>query len=472
MPPYLLQEILQPKSIAVVGASENGEGGRYLSSLLKLGFKGKIYPVHPKHHMVYGIKCYPNVRDIPEDVDYVIATIPSSIALNLIGDCVAKHVKCIHFYTARFGETGRKDAIELEKEILRRAKQAGIRIIGPNGMGVYYPEWGMSWTPAMSNQPGSIGFLSQSGSVAFEIIESAEVRGMHFSKAVSYGNALDFNESDYLEYLSQDEATRLIIIYIEGVRDGKRFLEILRRTTPKKPVIILKGGRGQSGTRATASHTASLAGSMTVWNTAMAEAYAVSVAHIEELLDVAAAFYFLPPAYRNHVGVAGAGGGWSVMAADLCEEAGLNVIPLPDAIRQALKQAGNPVWDWVTNPIDFSIAAELVPAFITKLMAENPEFDLNIVFLDPQRNRGALSSDVILNEFPWNDLQKKPVFVVLLDWGKTAAGTDLAGSELYRDLRNKLIGMSIPAYPIAARAANAAGKMINFYIRQKNKRTD
>ena len=324
----------------------------------------------------------------------------------------------------------------------------------------------------MSNQPGSIGFLSQSGSVAFEIIESAEVRGMHFSKAVSYGNALDFNESDYLEYLSQDEATRLIIIYIEGVRDGKRFLEILRRTTPKKPVIILKGGRGQSGTRATASHTASLAGSMTVWNTAMAQACAVSVAHIEELLDVAAAFYFLPPAYRNHVGVAGAGGGWSVMAADLCEEAGLNVIPLPDAIRQALKQAGNPVWDWVTNPIDFSIAAELVPAFITKLMAENPEFDLNIVFLDPQRNRGALSSDVILNEFPWNDLQKKPVFVVLLDWGKTAAGTDLAGSELYRDLRNKLIGMSIPAYPTAARAANAAGKMINFYIRQKNKRTD
>ena len=142
MPPYLLQEILQPKSIAVVGASENGEGGRYLSSLLKLGFKGKIYPVHPKHDMVYGIKCYPNVRDIPEDVDYVIATIPSSIALNLIDDCVAKHVKCIHFYTARFGETGRKDAIELEKEILRRAGQAGIRIIGPNGMGVYYPAVG------------------------------------------------------------------------------------------------------------------------------------------------------------------------------------------------------------------------------------------------------------------------------------------------------------------------------------------
>ena len=150
-----LQEILQPKSIAVVGASETGEGGRYLSALLKLGFKGKIYPVHPKHPEVFGLKCYPNMRDIPDDVDYVIATIPSSLALNLIDDCAAKHVKCIHFYTARFSETGRPDAVELEKEILRRAGKAGIRIIGPNGMGVYYPEWGMSWTPAMSSQPGS-----------------------------------------------------------------------------------------------------------------------------------------------------------------------------------------------------------------------------------------------------------------------------------------------------------------------------
>jgi len=119
----------------------------------------------------------------------------------------------------------------------------------------------------------------------------------------------------------EDAATKLILIYIEGVRDGKRFLEILRKTTLKKPVIILKGGRGKSGTRATASHTASLAGSMTVWNTAMEQTGAVSVAHIEELLDVAAALYFLPAAYGNHVGIAGGGGGWSVMAADLCEEA-------------------------------------------------------------------------------------------------------------------------------------------------------
>ena len=249
-------------------------------------------------------------------------------------------------------------AIELEKEILRRAKNAGIRIIGPNCMGIYYPALGISWDPTMSAEPGPMGFISQSGSVAYEVIGTAEIRGMHYSKAFSYGNAIDFNECDYLEYLGQDAETKLIIMYIEGVRDGKRFLDILRKTTVKKPVIILKGGRGKSGTRATASHTASLAGSMEVWNTAMKQAGAISVAHIEELLDVAAAFYFLPPAYGNHVGVAGGGGGGSVMAADLCEEAGLDVIPLPDEIREELRKQNNPIWDWVTNPVDFSIALE------------------------------------------------------------------------------------------------------------------
>ena len=217
------------------------------------------------------------------------------------------------------------------------------------------------------------------------MIGTAEIRGLHYSKAFSYGNAIDLNECDYLEYLGRDAETKLIIMYIEGVRDGKRFLEILRKTTVKKPVIILKGGRGKSGTRATASHTASLAGSMEVWKTAMKQAGAISVAHIEELLDVAAAFYFLQPAYGNHVGVAGGGGGGSVIAADLCEEAGLDVIPLPDEIREELRKQNHPIWDWVTNPVDFSIALkDSVSGYITKMMVKNPNFDLSIIFIDPK----------------------------------------------------------------------------------------
>jgi acyl-CoA synthetase (NDP forming) len=380
----------------------------------------------------------------------------------------------LHFYTARFSETGRKDAIELEKEALRRAKNAGICIIGPNCMGVYYPAWGMSWNPVMSREPGSLGLISQSGAAAFELIESARIRGMHFSKGISYGNAIDFNECDYLEYFAQDMETKLIIMYIEGVRDGKRFLDVLRKTTSRKPVIILKGGRGKSGTRATASHTASLAGSKEIWETAMKQAGVISVVDMDELLDVASAFYFLSPVFNNRVGVAGASGGGSVMAADLCEEAGLDVIPLPNEIREELRRQGNPIWDWISNPADFSIAmGDFDTGAITKMMAAHPDFDLNIVFMTPpglfgpRRNQPPTTIDTYLKGFPLDDLNGKPLLVVLLDGGRS--GTDFTGeaNKILDELRNKLIERHIPTYPSIARAANAAAKMVKYYKKQK-----
>ena len=467
MSQHSLEEILHPQSIAIAGASETGVGGFYVSALLKLGFKGKIYPVHPRYREVKGIKCYPTVRDIPGNVDFVISSIPATQVLNLVDDCALKGVKCIHFYTARFSETGREDAIELEKELLRRAKNSGIRIIGPNSMGVYYPAWGISWGPSMSNKPGLLGFLSQSGSLAHEVIEAAETRGLHCGKAVSYGNAIDLNECDYLEYFRQDAETKVIIIYIEGVRDGKRFLDILRKTTPAKPVIVLKGGRGQSGTRAATSHTASLAGSTEVWNVVMKQSGAISVAHVEELLDVAAAFYFLPPTFGNHVVVAGLGGGGTVTAADLCEEAGLNVIPLPDEIREELKKQGNAIWDWVTNPVDFSIALEdSASGPITKMMVENPNFDLSIIFIDSKTNRHLMTSDALLKRFPVDDLEAKPLFVALLDRGRNVTDTG-EYNKLLIELTTKLVEKHIPIYPTVARAANAAGKMVNYYQKQR-----
>ena len=410
------------------------------------------------------------MRDIPGNVDFVISSIPSTQVLNLVDDCAVKGVKCIHFFTARFAETGRQDAIELEKEMLKRARAAGVRIIGPNCMGVYHPAWGMSWNPGMSNVPGPMGLISQSGALAFELIETAVIRGMHYSKGISYGNAADFNECDYLEYFAQDDETKLVVMYIEGVRDGKRFLDILRKTTARKPVIILKGGRGKSGTRATASHTASLAGSAEVWKTAMKQAGAVTVADVEELVDVAAAFYFLPPAFGNHVGVAGGGGGGSVLAADLCEEAGLDVIPLPVDIRDELKKQGNPVWDWISNPADFSILPGGVGAdTISKMMAAHPDIDLNIVFIIPRGNPGPFTVESLLTQFPFDDMKSKPLFAILYD--RSSGEKDPTGRiiGIFTDFKNKLVEKSIPVYPNITRAANAAAKMVKYYRQQKNR---
>ena len=464
MSPNPLEAILHPESIAIAGASETGDGGRFILSLVKLGFKGKIYPVHPKYQEVLGFKCYPSVRDIPGNVDFVISSIPAAQVLNLLDDCSVKGVKCIHFFTARLAETGRQDAIELEKEMLIKARAAGIRMIGPNCMGVYHPAWGLAWNPGMSNVPGPMGLISQSGALAFELIETAGARGMHYSKGISYGNAVDFNECDYLEYFAQDDETKLVVIYIEGVRDGKRFLDILQRTTAKKPVIILKGGRGKSGTRATASHTASLAGSAEVWKTAMKQTGAVTVSDIEELIDVAAAFYFLPPANGTHVGVAGGGGGGSVLAADLCEEAGLEVIPLPVEIREELKKQGNPVWDWISNPADFSILPGGAGAdTIAKMMASHPDIDLNIVFIVPRGSRGPLTVESLITQFTFDDMKIKPLLAILYD--RSSGEKDPTGriTGIFNDFKNRLTEKHIPVYPNITRAANAAAKMVNYY---------
>lgn len=474
MPKLPLEDILHPRSIAVAGASEKGTGGRFLAPLLELGFKGKIYPVHPEHRVVMGLKCYPSVRDIPEQVDHVVSSVPANQVLSLIDDCAHNGVKSIHFFTARFSETGRPDAIELEKEVLRRAKAANIRIIGPNCMGIYYPAWGIAWNKGMPKESGPMGLIAQSGAAAYDLIESGRTRGLYFSKGISYGNAIDFNECDYLEYFAQDAETKLILMYIEGPRDGKRFFEILRKTTLKKPVIILKGGRGKSGTRATASHTASLAGSMEIWKTAIKQAGAIEVADIEEVLDVASTFYYLPPAFGTRTGVAGGSGGGSVMAADLCEEAGLDIIPLPQEIREELKRQGSPIWDWLSNPADFSISmGDFNTGDIVRMMAEHPNFDLNILFLSPpsvmrmMRSGVKLTVDEHLDKYHLDKLNGKPLLIVLVDRGM---GINDKSGETFKslgELREKLAQRHLPVFSSISRAANAAVKMVNYYKRQK-----
>ena len=283
-----LEEILHPRSIAVVGASgSGGRGGGFVTPLQELGYQGKIYPVNPKYSEIMGMKAYPSVKDIPGPVDYVISSIPASQVLDMIDDCSQKGVKCVHLFTARFSETGRKDAAELEQEILRQARKGGIRLIGPNCMGVYYPAEGLSFFGGMPKESGSVGAACQSGQAVHEIVDLAAQRGVRFSKAISYGNALDFNECDYLDYFAQDPETEIVLMYVEGVRDGRRFFDTLSRTAATKPVIILKGGRGKSGTRVVASHTASLAGSMEIWETLVAQAGAIPVKNFDEMVDVA-----------------------------------------------------------------------------------------------------------------------------------------------------------------------------------------
>jgi len=466
-----LEEVLHPRGIAVVGASNNTmQGPGFLSSLQDFGYKGQIYPVNPKYTEIMGIKAYPTVKDIPGVVDYVISSIPAPKVLGMLEDCRQKGVRAVHLFTARFSETGRPEAAELEQEILKQARSGGIRLIGPNCMGVYYPGEGISFNSALPRESGPVGLASQSGSAIHEIVSLAAQMGLRFSKAISYGNALDFNESDYLEYFAQDSETDVILMYIEGVRDGRRFYDTLRHVTASKPVIILKGGRGESGTRATASHTASLAGSMQVWETAVRQAGAVSVRHPDEMVDVAVAAHFLPPVSGRRVGVAGGAGGSSVFAADLCEEAGLDVIPLPAEIREELKAQGSQIWDWIGNPADMSIRVDRDwdTGDMLKTMARNPNFDLLITFIHGHVHgkQGEVTAEMFLKQYRLNELGNKPLLAVMEHRQGNNDDDQTWMRELMAEVEAGFLAAGVPLYPSIERAAGAASKLIDYYQRR------
>jgi len=471
-----LDEILHPSSIAIVGVpgtQRGGPGSGFMSALLALGFKGKIYPVNPKYSEVDGLKCYASLREIPDTVDYVISRVPAREVPKILEDAASKGAKGAHLFTARFSETGRPEAAQLEQEILELAKKLGIRIIGPNCMGVYYPAHGLSFGDEFPKESGSIGVASQSGNLAMDLVMTGAMRGLRFSKLISYGNAIDLNESDYLDYFAQDPETKVVLMYIEGVKDGRRFFDTLQRTTAIKPVIILKGGRGQAGARAISSHTASLASSLEVWNATLRQTAAILAETFEELIDLAVSFYFSPPPKGKRVGVLGGAGGASVLAADECERAGLEVIQLPQEFREELKNKGFSEWDWLGNPVDFSIISEdqrLNMGYIFDLMNTDPNFDLLIIMLRIFRPAQMLgfTLDNIFERLglKLDAVRTKPLLSVVPEPNFRANGADNEEWEFHCELRSRLLANRIPFYPTIGRAALAARKMADYYQRK------
>ena len=350
-----LDFMFHPRSIAVPGASTHEGPGSFITAIKEMGFKGDLYPVNPKAEEIQGLKCYPRLLDIPGHVDYVISSVPLRFVEELMEECVAKGVKTVHFFTAGFSETGDEDAAALEARVLARAKNAGIRVIGPNCMGLYYPAAGVSFMPSLPTAPGPVAMLSQSGANAGEFCRTAAVRGLRYSKVVSYGNGTDIRESELLEYCAEDPETEVIACYIEGIKDGAHFMRALRKAAAVKPVIILKGGQTEAGSRATASHTGSLAGSLQIFDAAVRQAGAVRVDRMEELVDQAVAFRYLKSLAGPRAGIVGGGGGYSVLASDEIGAAGLEMPTLPADIQQKLRDFTPTAGTSVRNPVDTSV---------------------------------------------------------------------------------------------------------------------
>jgi acyl-CoA synthetase (NDP forming) len=472
----ILETAFHPKTIAVAGASEDplSFGHQFLRHVIDNGYKGHVYPVNPNKESIFGLKAYPNLTSIPGNVDYVICCLPAALVLDMLAECPDKGVKIIHLVTARLSETGRKEAVELEAKMLDTARRLNLRLIGPNCMGIYYPREGIANGYNLPRQPGNIGAVFQSGGSSTMLVRYGELRGLRFSKVISYGNALDIDESDFLDYLAQDDETEIIAAYFEGIKDGRKFLDSLSRAASVKPVIAIKGGRSEAGSSAVASHTAAIAGSMSVWGTVFKKAGVVSARDLPELVDLLVAFNFLPPTTGNSVGIMSAGGGLSVMSADICEEAGLMVPPMPVEIREELKSWAPEIWDWIGNPIDISIMGAVSVGFsriiteLPRLMAATPQFDFlvsefsddNPFLIELWQGLAAGQTEMFLKLY--NEKLKPMIAVVHSE----AATDDLPSYQRWKILaeqRARYASAGVPTYSTMAEAAGAVRKFIDYH---------
>jgi acyl-CoA synthetase (NDP forming) len=377
--------------VAVVGVKSDtnaGMGGSFYSSMQEAGFPeiGQLYPVNPKADEIQGNKCYPTLLDIPGPVDHVISQVPARVVPELVDQCVEKKIRSIHFFTAGFSETGDTSMADVERESIGKLKAAGIRAIGPNCMGLYVPGSRLAFMPGFTMESGNVFLLSQSGANAGEIVRELNVRGVRFSKVISYGNGADLRAHDFLDYAMQDEESKVVTAYIEGVQDGRKFFEALKRCARVKPVIVLKGGRTASGSNAAHSHTGSLAGSVQVFDAACRQCGALRAETMDELLDltVAASTDTINVTGRGVALFGGGGGGFAVLSADAIDREGLKVPQMPkeavDKMREYIPVAGSSV----NNPIDaFPPEDRLEEMLRTVATADG----IDMVFMSPMTGR-------------------------------------------------------------------------------------
>ena len=374
-----LDLLFYPKSVAVIGASDNLGGGKlpYFQILQSNGFAGSLYPVNPRRAEVCGVKAYASIDDLPGPVDFALVAAPVEQSIDIVKAAVRKRIKFIHFFTSGFGETGN---MKLEKDLVREARKGHLRIIGPNCIGVQCFESKLSFRLTKAQeQPGTIAFLGQSGGITSSFVAMATTRGIWLNKVVSFGNQIDLRLEDYLEYLADDDKIRLVACYVEDIKDANKFLKTLRRATAKKPVIILKGGKTELGSKAAASHTGAMASNYTIWAAAVRQHGGLLVNTFEELMDLAMLGTAKKFPQGRRVGFLGAGGGISVLFSDMAVTAG---IVLPELSVRTQKMIGEKIMGVntsTTNPVDLGAFGFDLNVMLHTMKALNEDDSIDVI---------------------------------------------------------------------------------------------
>jgi len=469
-----LEFLFHPNSIALVGittATTWHWTRTFLEGLTEIEFNRPLYLVNPKGGEIEGHKVYTSLKDVPGNIDYVIGLVNAQIAPKLVEECAEKGVRAIHFCTAGFSETGEEQRIKLESELVEVARRKGIRIIGPNCMGIYCPQSRLSFSPAFPKESGPVGVISQSGGNSIYLVRQAALRGVRFSKVISYGNACDINENDLLEYLANDADTKIIALYIEGIKDGRRFRRTLEKATKEKTVILLKGGATEGGARAAAGHTASLAGSRATWDALCKQLGIISVSSVEEMIDVLVTLLFLPlPRGRNAL-LFGPGGGASVLIADEFENRGLKVPPIPPEIVAQIREFTPIAGNILRNPVDYSQAMMDTESVIKTIgiLSRWEGADFLVLFVRTGQFTASRISDnqlknLLMSRFPIKQGQlPQPVAMVI-----EPSIVPEEAEVILAAIRNS-ISSGLPVYFSFATAANAINLVLNHTEKQTRK---
>ena len=461
------QYIFAPKVVAVIGASNNpGSWGYGIMKHLLAPTRRKIYPVNPNAAEVMGVKSYASVLDIPEPVELAVIVVASPRVPKVIRECVQKGIKAAVVVSGGFAESG-DEGIKLEADLVRVARQGGIRFIGPNTMGHADTSSHLStlaWT--FDTPPGPVALVSQSGNYGHRILHRGMMSGIGFSKFVSTGNEADIHFTDYFEHLADDKDTKIIAAYIEGLREGRRFFELAKKITPRKPVIVIKSGATRASAAAALSHTATLAGSDTVYAAAFHQAGVLRVEDDDELCDVVTALLYQPLPHGRKIGILTIGGGLGVMSAEACEKEGLEIPSLAPATVEKLNAYLPPRWSHA-NPVDMAgISMAENPVTFPSLFAMMEDKNIDAILL--QAPIGA-NTDRLATMFDSEEIKayrqaeeksldqlslrvkrdEKPVFIVkpAVEFATDPEVTSLFSRE------------GIPVYPSPRRAARVLSQL-------------
>lgn len=449
----MLESLLYPKTVAVIGASRTpGKvGHEILANLINAGFKGEIVPINPSGGDLLGLKCYPDLKTYGRTIDLSIISVPTKLVRAAVESSINANAKAITVITAGFKEVGAEGAA-LEREIATLCRENGVRMLGPNCLGLINTENSMNASFAKQMpKPGGISVVSQSGALCTAILDWAVAEDVGLAKLLSMGNKADLDETDFLTVLAQDPQTKVIACYLESITQGDEFLKAAEAAANLKPVVTLKVGTSNAGVKAASSHTGSLAGADIAYGAAFKRAGVMRAYNFEALFDLAMAFAMQPMPKGDRVAIITNAGGPGIIAADAAENSGLKVEPPAQAVAQALK-AKLPSAASVGNPID--VLGDAPPeryAEAVRAVVEDDSFDAICVILTPQAMTDAVGTARAIAEA---SAGKKPLV------------TSFMGGHDVMEARRVLKELSVPDYPAPHRAVYALRAMCDYALWQ------